>query len=446
MRVEGVDQLVHQATASRPYDRVIVSVAAEAAARRRGAGSTPARGPGRRPGRAGSSPGSRRPARPGSPAWICIRPAPARIAPNSSAGEAGSRSGCERPSRATAIASKPTVVAERGRHRVGDAEELHVPARPASRPHMRHRQDDEPAAGASRRSGRRRGSRRPSGSRNRASCGRAATQTTMAIASAIRMPRWPFRPRRIGNAALPTSMGDRRGRARHPERAVDGPGQDRDGDVVEHDRGDDLVGARHRLEEARDEAPRAAGDASRPRPRAGSRRSAAGRAAATPTATAPSAPIRNWPWAPMLNRPALKPRPTDSPARTSGAVSTSVLTMALEAADRPLDQGAIGGERQRPGRTRDPAAGSSDPRMTTAPTTRPSRIETSGRPAITPDARGQARGAGATVRRARSCAGTGDVGRLGRSAARGRRSPSAGRPRSCRPSGRRPSRRARRGT
>ena len=49
---------------------------------------------------------------------------------------------------------------------------------------------------------------------------------------------------------------------------------------------------------------------------------------ATPAATAPRAPIRNWPWAPMLNSPALKPTATDRPPRTSGAVATSVFRMA----------------------------------------------------------------------------------------------------------------------
>jgi len=46
---------------------------------------------------------------------------------------------------------------------------------------------------------------------------------------------------------------------------------------------------------------------------------------ATPTVTAPRAPTRNWPPAPMLNRPALKPRATDNPARTSGTLATKVL-------------------------------------------------------------------------------------------------------------------------
>ena len=41
-------------------------------------------------------------------------------------------------------------------------------------------------------------------------------------------------------------------------------------------------------------------------------------ASATPAITAPRAPTRNCPWAPMLNRPALKPNPTARPPNTSG--------------------------------------------------------------------------------------------------------------------------------
>jgi len=42
------------------------------------------------------------------------------------------------------------------------------------------------------------------------------------------------------------------------------------------------------------------------------------------TAIAPIAPIRNWPRPPMLKSPALKPRPTPSPARMSGVAYESV--------------------------------------------------------------------------------------------------------------------------
>ena len=48
----------------------------------------------------------------------------------------------------------------------------------------------------------------------------------------------------------------------------------------------------------------------------------------TPTMTEPRAPIRNCPWTPMLNRPALKPSPTARPPRSSGIVLLSVLTIA----------------------------------------------------------------------------------------------------------------------
>ena len=51
-------------------------------------------------------------------------------------------------------------------------------------------------------------------------------------------------------------------------------------------------------------------------------------ATAPPTATAPNAPIRNWPWAPMLKRPALKPTPTARPPSRSGVAATRELTIA----------------------------------------------------------------------------------------------------------------------
>ena len=157
-----------------------------------------------------------------------------------------------------------------------------------------------------RRSARRPGWRRRSGSRSRASSGTGASRRGPPISGAKMMPRWPFRPRMIGRAALPTSsvIGD--GEPGDVERAADQrQARIAIGDEVEHDRGDDLVGARDRLEDARDEAPDR-------RRRASRRASASGIATIggvsrswTPTMTAPSAPIRNWPWAPMLNRPAL---------------------------------------------------------------------------------------------------------------------------------------------
>ena len=48
-----------------------------------------------------------------------------------------------------------------------------------------------------------------------------------------------------------------------------------------------------------------------------------------------SAPSRNWPWAPMLNRPPLKPMPTARPARTSGVALTSVLTIEFSEPTEP---------------------------------------------------------------------------------------------------------------
>ncbi len=60
----------------------------------------------------------------------------------------------------------------------------------------------------------------------------------------------------------------------------------------------------------------------------------------TPTMTAPRTPIRNWPWAPMLNRPALKPKATDRPPSTSGVVTTSELTIAFQLPSEPWSSAA----------------------------------------------------------------------------------------------------------
>ena len=55
---------------------------------------------------------------------------------------------------------------------------------------------------------------------------------------------WPVLPRKIGSDALPTLNGHRRGRARDAQRTRHERRQDVRRDVVEHDRRDDLVGAR----------------------------------------------------------------------------------------------------------------------------------------------------------------------------------------------------------
>ena len=92
-------------------------------------------------------------------------------------------------------------------------------------------------------------------------------------------------------------------------------------------------------------------------------------ATATPTATAPRAPIRNWPWAPMLNRPALKPSATDSPPRMSGVDCDQRLDDRAEAADR-RPRSAI--DRRRPAGPRSNSwsgTSNSENQMTKAPTT-----------------------------------------------------------------------------
>jgi hypothetical protein len=47
------------------------------------------------------------------------------------------------------------------------------------------------------------------------------------------------------------------------------------------------------------------------------------------------APSRNWPCAPMLNSPPLKPMPTARPASTSGAALTRVLTIEFSEPTEP---------------------------------------------------------------------------------------------------------------
>ena len=251
--------------------------------------------------------------------------------------------GLARPRSATAIASKPTVVPNDAvmpmRHAEDDST---APASPASSAGQRHRQHDQ---GARAHAGVPRGvgiGARPSGSRSPASSGyRSHWTTSTAARSAIRMPGVAVAADDDRAApALPTSavIGD--GEPGWSQRAADQRGEDRDRDVVEHDRGDDLVGAGERLEDARDEAPERPRQHPGQRARAGSAISGGASLSAAPTATAASAPIRNWPWAPMLNRPALKPRPTDRPPRISGVAATSVLTMAVLAAEAPSSRAA----------------------------------------------------------------------------------------------------------
>ncbi len=193
-----------------------------------------------------------------------------------------------------------------------------APARPASRPAMRHRQDDQAGgvhAGVACRIGvgadgadleaeraaqeqpPRRSARRP---------------------NAKKTPMWTSRPTITGRAAvLIVSV-----RAKLTSSPRSGPdadvGDELDRDVVEHDRRHHLVGTGARLEEAGDES-------RRPAPARHAGADAAGMATIGGEAASSRrrprrrrAPMRNWPWAPMLKSPALKPRPTASPVRTRG--------------------------------------------------------------------------------------------------------------------------------
>ena len=64
----------------------------------------------------------------------------------------------------------------------------------------------------------------------------------------------------------------------------------------------------------------------------------------TPTMTAPRAPMRNWPVAPMLKRPALKASPTDSPPSRSRRDECA--DDRVERTDRALDEGHVGVHRE----------------------------------------------------------------------------------------------------
>ena len=217
-------------------------------------------------------------------------------------------------------------------------------------------------------------------------------------------------------------VADRQGRSATAEpttfkRPAHGRSQDGDGDEVEHDRGDHLVRARDRLQEARDEAPRGPeGHAGEQRD--GDRDDRAGcRQSCTPTMTDPRAPIRNWPCTPMLNRPALNPRPTARPPRSSGVVCDERVDDGAFGADRPGHERAVGVERQDRAAA-SPVTSHCEKMMTSEPTRTDRTIEMSGRARIAPGAyrvgRSCSRSPGPSRHR-RPC-----LGRVGRLAAAGR--------------------------
>ena len=119
-------------------------------------------------------------------------------------------------------------------------------------------------------------------------------------------------------------LGDRLGASFLAQEVRAQPEQDDlHGDVVEHDRRDDLVGARPRLEEAGDEAPH------RPREDARDDRAeegiGAGRSCRTSNATVePNAPRMNCPSTPMLNTLVRNATATASPVKISGVAATKV--------------------------------------------------------------------------------------------------------------------------
>ena len=98
---------------------------------------------------------------------------------------------------------------------------------------------------------------------------------------------------------------------------------------------------------------------------------------AAPTATAPRAPIRNWPCAPMLNSPALNASPTDRPPSRSGAVATRVLRIARSEPTEPSIRAAYASI-ARPGWSC-PLTSHSEKMMTSDPTSTDRTIEMTGR-------------------------------------------------------------------
>ena len=290
----------------------------------------------------------------GMPAWICISAAPARMAPKQERGEDDAdRVRPAEQGHGDGVEADGRVVRRRSCRGV-TPRSVDGARQPGQEAGERSSSARSGAAAACRRSGRRRGWPRRSGSRSPSVVRKSSHQTTRTASEGEqRCPRWPFRPRRIGRAALPDVAGDR---LRRDSGVSSGPltaqATTPQGDVVEHDRGHDLVGARGRLEDARDEAPDGAERASRRAGRAGCAMTVGRRCEARrrrrPRRAAPS---RNWPWPPMLNRPALKPRPTDRPPRMSGVASASVLTIAVEAAEGALEEGRDRPRAARPGRS-----------------------------------------------------------------------------------------------
>ena len=133
---------------------------------------------------------------------------------------------------------------------------------------------------------------------------------------------------------------------------------DPDGDPVEHDRRDHLVGADGRLQEAGDARPERPAAA---RPRSSRRaRGAAGHAGergADPDRAA-RRPTMYWPWPPMLKRPQRKANATARPVRISVVVAMQRLLeverrQAALVAGHPREEPVEAGARRRsPGRSR----------------------------------------------------------------------------------------------
>ena len=194
----------------------------------------------------------------GVPALACIATPPTLIAPNSRPASTVP-SGLARPSSATVIASKPIEPGSVGLSEFWLPSTCMVAASPASGPGEEHREGVDLRDAHARRCATRR-ALAPTARSSKPQVLRSSSHQTATPARIARItPKWTSK-------LSPNGVG-KRGRVVDPRRervvaagslegvVAERVDQHRGREVVEHDRGDDLVGAGAGLEEARDAAP-----------------------------------------------------------------------------------------------------------------------------------------------------------------------------------------------
>ena len=264
----------------------------------------------------------------GIPARTCISAAPARRAPNRSAA-AAIPNGCDRPSRATAIASNPIARPIGRDHEMAHPEDLDRSGDPEQQARQGHRQHDQvlrPHPGVARRAG----------------VGPDAADLEPERAPVEQPPDDRHGGERQEDAEVDVAAEDDRQRA---VAEIAGPAErEARGQERSEDEPPDAGRAAIELSMivvttswAPDSALRAPGiqpqNAPASIPASKCRQDRDGRrcrrqGGADPGRAAVAA-SRNWPCPPILNRPALKPSPTASPPRTSGVAWRIVLRMAV---------------------------------------------------------------------------------------------------------------------